>query len=374
MPPDHVPFYDLAALHAEIRPEIDAAIARVLARGWYILGEEVERFEEAFARLAGARHCVTVGNGLEALTLTLRALGVGEGDEVIVPGATFIATWLAVSAVGAIPIAVDVDEQTLAIDPALVEAAITSRTRAIIPVHLYGHPCDMAAINAIAARYALAVLEDAAQAHGAAFGGRPCGSLGTAAAWSFYPAKNLGALGDGGAVTTTDDKLAASLRSLRNYGSAAKYVHERQGSNSRLDELQAAILSAKLPHLARWNAARARVALRYNEALASSDLVLPRAVGDVRPAWHLYVVRSEGRDRLRDRLAKLGIECHVHYPIPPHQQDAYAGTSLAVATLPITERWSTTALSLPLSPTMSTSDVDRVVEAVLATLGEVAHA
>jgi len=372
--PDHVPFYDLAALHAEIRPEIDAAIARVLARGWYILGEEVERFEEAFARMAGARHCVTVGNGLEALTLTLRALGIGEGDEVIVPGATFIATWLAVSAVGATPVAVDVDERTLTIDPALVEAAVTPRTRAIIPVHLYGHPCDMAAINAIAARYALVVLEDAAQAHGAAFGGHPCGSLGTAAAWSFYPAKNLGALGDGGAVTTNDDKLAASLRSLRNYGSAVKYVHERQGSNSRLDELQAAILSAKLPHLARWNAARARVAQRYDDALAATELVRPLAVGDVRHAWHLYVVRSEARDVLRDRLAKVGIECHVHYPIPPHRQEAYAQTPLASASLPITERWSATALSLPLSPTMSTSDVDRVVEAVLATLGEVAHA
>lgn len=374
MPPDHVPFYDLAALHAEIRPEIDAAIARVLARGWYILGEEVERFEEAFARLAGARHCVSVGNGLEALTLTLRALGIGEGDEVIVPGATFIATWLAVSAVGATPVAVDVDEQTLTIDPALVEAAVTPRTRAIIPVHLYGHPCDMAALNAIAARYALAVLEDAAQAHGAAFGGRPCGALGTAAAWSFYPAKNLGALGDGGAVTTNDDKLAASLRSLRNYGSAVKYVHERQGSNSRLDELQAAILSAKLPHLARWNAARARVAQRYDDALAATELVLPRAIDDVRHAWHLYVVRSEARDVLRARLGMHGIECHVHYPIPPHQQEAYAQTPLASATLPVTERWSTTALSLPLSPTMSTSEVDRVVEAVVATLGEVAHA
>lgn len=374
MPPDHVPFYDLAALHAEIRPEIDAAIARVLARGWYILGEEVERFEEAFARLAGARHCVSVGNGLEALTLTLRALGIGEGDEVIVPGATFIATWLAVSAVGATPVAVDVDEQTLTIDPALVEAAVTPRTRAIIPVHLYGHPCDMAAINAIAARYALAVLEDAAQAHGASFGGRPCGALGTAAAWSFYPAKNLGALGDGGAVTTNDDKLATSLRSLRNYGSAVKYVHERQGSNSRLDELQAAILSAKLPHLARWNAARARVAQRYDDALAATELVLPRAIGDVRHARHLYVVRSEARDVLRDRLGKHGIECHVHYPIPPHQQEAYAQTPLASATLPVTERWSTTALSLPLSPTMSTSEVDRVVDAVVATLGEVAHA
>lgn len=366
MSPERVPFYDLASLHAGIRADLDAAIARVLDGGWYVLGHEVERFEEEFARSAGTAHCVTVGNGLDALTLTLRALGIGEGDEVIVPGATFIATWLAVSAVGATPVPVDVDSRTLTIDPGQVAEALTSRTRAVLPVHLYGHPCDMDALRDIVKPHGVVLIEDAAQAHGAIYRGRPCGTLGDAAAWSFYPAKNLGALGDGGAVTTNDDALAASLRSLRNYGSATKYVHERQGSNSRLDELQAAVLRTKLPHLAQWNSARRAIARRYDEAFASANVLGPGVAHDVLHAWHLYVVRSEERDAMRAQLAQHGIECHVHYPIPPHRQGAYAHTALSRRVLPVTEQLSATALSLPLSPTMTMDEADRVIDAVLS--------
>jgi len=369
-----VPFYDLAALHAEVRDALDSALARVLTRGWFILGEEVEAFEDAFAKATGSAFCVTVGNGLDALVLSLRALGVGPGDEVIVPGATFIATWLAVSAVGATPVPVDVEPGALTIDPAGVAAALTPRTRAILPVHLYGHPADMDALRSLADAHGVALVEDAAQAHGARVGARPCGNLGTMAAWSFYPGKNLGALGDGGAVTTSDESLAARLRALRNYGSARKYVHDVQGVNSRLDELQAAVLRAKLPHLERWNAARRAIVARYGEALSCSTLELPSTRRDVTHAWHLYVVRSDSRDFLRERLASHGVECHVHYPIPPHRQEAYARSAVATASLPVAERLSATALSLPLSPTMTTSDVDRVIGAVLSEAGRPAYA
>ncbi len=372
MSPD-VPFYDLAALHASMRGDLDAAIARVVDRGWYVLGEEVERFEEEFARVTGSRHCITVGNGLDALTMSLRALGIGRGDEVIVPGATFIATWLAVSAVGATQVPVDVDPASYTIDLAAIRGAITSRTRAIVPVHLYGHPAPMSALQALAARFHLAVVEDAAQAHGAAVRGHPCGSLGNAAAWSFYPGKNLGALGDGGAITTNDARLAERLRSMRNYGSAMKYVHDEQGVNSRLDALQAAVLRAKLPRLPQWNAARRAVAQRYREAFAGTDLIVPDVAGDATHAWHLYVIRTDGRDSLRDALSRRGIETLVHYPIPPHRQLAYADTPLARCSLPVTEQLSATALSLPLSPTMTRHDVDRVIDGVLSEAGRLAH-
>jgi len=369
-----VPFYDLAALHATMRGELDAALARVVTRGWFILGEEVEQFEAAFARYTGARHCVTVGNGLDALVLSLRALGIGAGDEVIVPGATFIATWLAVSAVGATPVPVDVDPGDRTMDVGAAASAVTSRTRAIVPVHLYGHPADMCALRALAERHGLALVEDAAQAHGAAQGGVRCGALGTAAAWSFYPGKNLGALGDGGAVTTDDDALAHRLRTLRNYGSRQRYVHEVAGVNSRLDEVQAAVLRAKLPRLDAWNTARGAIAARYAEGLAGSELALPRVRDDATHAWHLYVVECDDRDGLRDRLARRGVECHVHYPRAPHQQGAYREAASGIPPLPVSERLAATALSLPLSPTLTASQVDRVIDAVRAEAGHLAHA
>ncbi|MFN8666043.1 MAG: DegT/DnrJ/EryC1/StrS family aminotransferase [Gemmatimonadaceae bacterium] len=370
----NVPFYDLARLHASIRGDLDHAIARVLDRGTFVLDEEVERFEAEFARVTGTRHCVTVGNGLDAITLILRGLGIGPGDEVIVPGATFIATWLAVTAVGATVVPVDVDATSYTIDPGAVRAAITGRTRAILPVHLYGHPAPMAALRAIAMRFRLAVIEDAAQAHGAAIGGRPMGSFGDAAAWSFYPGKNLGALGDGGAITTNDAQLAERVRSLRNYGSAMKYVHDELGVNSRLDALQAAVLRTKLPHLPIWNAARRAIVQRYRAAFEGTELILPVAADSVTHAWHLFAIRCDGRDGVRDALARRGIECLVHYPIPPHRQLAYAETPLARLDLPVTERLCETVLSLPLSPTMTASDVERVIDGVLSIVGRYVHA
>jgi dTDP-4-amino-4,6-dideoxygalactose transaminase len=369
-----VPFYDLAALHASMRGELDAALARVVSRGWFILGEEVEQFEAAFAEYVGTRHCVTVGNGLDALVLTLRALGIGPGDEVIVPGATFIATWLAVSAVGATPVPVDVDARDRTLDVEAAEAAVTRRTRAILPVHLYGHPADMRRLGAVAERHGLALVEDAAQAHGAAQGEVRCGALGTAAAWSFYPGKNLGALGDGGAVTTNDDTLALRLRALRNYGSRERYVHEAAGVNSRLDELQAAVLRAKLPRLHAWNGARRSIAARYTEGLAGLELALPQVRNDVTHAWHLFVVEADDRDALRERLARRGIECHVHYPRAPHHQGAYRDTPLRTRPLPVSERLAASALSLPLAPIMTSDQVDRVIDAVRAESGLLIHA
>ncbi|MCC6927961.1 MAG: DegT/DnrJ/EryC1/StrS family aminotransferase [Gemmatimonadaceae bacterium] len=370
----NVPFYDLGRLHASIRGELDQALARVLDRGTFVLGEEVERFEAEFARVTGTRHCVTVGNGLDAITLALRALGIGPGDEVIVPGWAFIATWLAGTAVGARVVPVDVDATAYTIDPGAVRAAITGRTRAILPVHLYGHPAPMAALRALATRFRLALVEDAAHAHGAAIGGRPVGSFGDAAAWSFYPGRNLGALGDGGAITTNDAQLAARVRSLRNYGSAMKYVHDELGVHSRLDALQAAVLRTKLPHLPIWNAARRSIVQRYRAAFDGTELILPVAADNITHAWHLFVVRCDARDGVRDALARCGIECLVHYPIPPHRQLAWAGTSLERLELPVTERLSETVLSLPLSPTMTASDVDRVIDGVLSVVGHYAHA
>ncbi|MBX9929528.1 MAG: DegT/DnrJ/EryC1/StrS family aminotransferase [Gemmatimonadaceae bacterium] len=366
MRPPEVPFYDLRATTAELRPALDAAWARVLDRGWYILGEEVERFEAEFAAMVGARHAVAVGNGLDALVLTLRSYGIGAGDEVIVPGVTFIATWLAVTAVGATIVPVEPDDATLTIDPSAVAAAITSRTRAILPVHLYGQPADMVALRALASRHGLPLIEDAAQAHGAVDAdGTPCGRAGDAAAWSFYPGKNLGALGDGGAITTNDAEVATRLRALRNYGSRERYVHESVGTNSRLDELQAALLRAKLPHLSRWNARRAEIAERYTRALAGVPGVrTPSVRPGVRSAWHLYVIRTPERDALRAALADAGVEAHIHYPIAAHRQRAYADISLARAVLPRTEAAHAEVLSLPMGPHLSDAQVDRVVEAV----------
>lgn len=359
-----VPFLDVGAATQEVRHEIDVAVARVLDSGWYLLGREIDAFEQAFAAYVGVQHCVAVGSGLDALSLALRAMGVGAGDEVIVPSNTYIATWLAVTQVGATLTPVEPDERTYNIDPERIESAVTARTKAILPVHLYGQPADMTAILDIAERHGLGVLEDAAQAHGATLNERRAGSLGTAAAWSFYPGKNLGALGDGGAVTTNDPALAADIRRLRNYGSRVKYVNEIKGINSRLDELQAAALCVKLPKLEEWNRRRAAIAERYMAELPESALVLPRVLAGASPVWHVFVVRHHDRDSLRDALSAAGIDTLIHYPIPPHRQNAYAELGLGPGSFPISEGIHREVLSLPIGPHMLDAQVSSVIAAV----------
>jgi dTDP-4-amino-4,6-dideoxygalactose transaminase len=362
-----VPFLDLKAPYAELRAEMDAAARRVLESGWFILGEEVEAFESEFAAYCGARHCVGVANGLDALHLVLRAMGIGAGDEVIVPSNTYVATWLAVSNVGATPIPVEPDERTYNLDPDRVEEAITPRTKAILPVHLYGQTADMDPINEIASAYGLKVVEDAAQAHGARYKGRRAGTLGDAAGFSFYPGKNLGALGDGGAVTTDDDALADRLRVLRNYGSRVKYYNEVKGCNSRLDELQAAMLRVKLRKLGEWNERRERAAALYLQTLEGvPDLVPPFVPGYADPAWHLFVVRHPRRDRLQQHLAARGVGTLIHYPLPPHLQRAYAELGLAAGDFPIAERQAGEVLSLPMGPHLSDEEVNYTVSQVCA--------
>ena len=344
----NIPFLDLAAINAEAGTQLDAALTRVRAASHYILGPELEAFENEFANYCGAGHCVGVGNGLEALVLALRAAGIGPGDEVIVPSHTFIATWLAVTACGAAVVPVEPIPAGFNIDPSGIEAAITPRTRAIIPVHLYGEPADMDAINAVAQKHGLFVLEDAAQAHGARFKGRRTGALGHAAAFSFYPAKNLGALGDGGAVVTNDKALAERIRALRSYGSTERYVHPVQGGNSRLDEMQAACLRVKLPGLDAGNARRRQQAARYLEALASTKLALPSPAQVGEPVWHLFVVQSAERDQLQKTLAAAGIATLIHYPCPPHLQDAYAAMGFRRGAFPRAEALADRVLSLPI--------------------------
>jgi len=357
-----VPFLDLRAVNARYHAQFSLALGEALRSGWFILGEGLRSFESEFARYCGVRFCVGVANGLEALHLTLRAWGIGPGDEVIVPANTFIATWLAVSQVGAIPVPVEPDERTFTIDPARIEAALTPRTRAIIPVHLYGHAADMDPILALAERHGLKVLEDAAQAHGARYRGRPTGSLGHAAAFSFYPAKNLGALGDGGAVTTNDEFLAERIATLRNYGSKQKYHHDVCGYNSRLDELQAMFLRAKLPDLDADNRQRAEVAARYASSIRARGIQLPQPAEWALPAWHLYVVRCANRERVTQHLERAGIVTLIHYPMAPHLQPAYRELGIRAGSLPLAERLQREVLSLPLWPGMSAAQTKRVAE------------
>ena len=361
-----VPFLDLKMPYEELREEFDAAYRRVMESGWYILGQEVEAFEAEFADYCGAKHCVGVGNGLEALHLILRALEIGPGDEVLVPANTYIATWLAVSYTGATPVPVEPDEATFNLDPARVEAAITKRTRGILPVHLYGQPADMDPINALASRYGLKVIEDAAQAHGARYKGRRTGTLADAAGFSFYPGKNLGAFGDGGAVVTNDAEVAEKVRLLRNYGSHVKYHNEIKGVNSRLDELQAAFLRVKLSYLDQWNSRRVKLAAMYDESLAGLGLRLPYAPDWADPAWHLYVVRSPARRELQEHLANSGVGTLIHYPIPPHLQKAYAGIGHAAGAFPLSEDMANEVLSLPIGPHMSETDQETVAEVIKA--------
>ena len=358
-----VPVLSLQPACEELQAPLEAAFRRVMRSGWFILGPEVEAFERAFADYCGVAHCVGVGHGLEALGLVLRAWDIGPGDEVIVPSNTYIATWLAVSGVGARPVPVEPGED-FNIDPARIEPAVTARTRAILPVHLYGQCADMAPIMQIARRRGLKVLEDAAQAAGATYRGTRAGALGDAAGCSFYPGKNLGAFGDAGAVVTGDAALAARIRTLRNYGSQVKYHNDEKGTNSRLDELQAALLGPRLAVLDEWNARRERVAARYHEGLAASALERPRVSPGNRHTWHQYVVRSRARDALQAGLAELGVGTAIHYPIPPHLQPAYADLGLAAGAFPRSEAIHREVLSLPMGPHLSTAEVDYVIDSV----------
>jgi len=359
-----VPFLDLRAAYEELKEEIDEAVARVLGSGYYLLGKEVEALEEEFAEHLNVEYCVGVGNGLDALHLALRALGVGQGDEVLVPSNTYIATWLAVSYAGAVPVPVEPDERTYNIDPEKLEAAITDRTRAIIPVHLYGQPADMDPILEVARKHNLWVLEDAAQAHGACYKGKRVGGLGDIAGWSFYPGKNLGAFGDGGAVTTNNGEVADRVRVLRNYGSRTKYFNEVRGFNSRLDEIQAAVLRVKLKHLDEWNRRRRNIAELYRRELEGCNLILPYVPEWAEPAYHLFVVRSGQRDALQQYLETQGIGTLIHYPVPPHLQQAYCEIGLAAGTLPISERIHREVLSLPIGPHVTEAQVETVTRAV----------
>jgi dTDP-4-amino-4,6-dideoxygalactose transaminase len=359
-----IPLVDLKAQYATIQSDIDSAIRRVVENTSFIMGSEVSAFEKAFAAFCGVNHCVGVGSGTAALELTLRALGIGPGDEVITVSHTFIATAEAISAVGATPVFVDIDPQTYNMAVGALLQTINQRTRAIIPVHIYGQPADMTTINAIAGQHDIPVIEDAAQAHGSTWAGRKTGSLATAACFSFYPGKNLGAYGDAGAVTTDDDAVAEQVRLLRNHGRHDKYLHEIKGFGHRIDALQAAILHAKLPHLDEWTCARRRLADRYNQLLGDLELMLPYVDPQAEPVWHLYVIRTPLREEMLNYLKTQGIGAGVHYPIPLHLQPAYADLGYAPGTLPVTEAVAKSCLSLPIYPEMSDEQQDRVVTAI----------
>ena len=361
-----IPFLDLRAAYLELKDELDATYQRVMASGWYILGPEVEAFENDFAAYCEAAHGIGLASGLDALHLALRACDIGPGAEVIVPSHTFIATWLAVSQAGATPVPVEPIEATYNIDPARIEAAITPRTRAIIPVHLYGQPADLDPILTIARRHGLKVIEDAAQAHGARYKGQRIGAHGDAVAWSFYPGKNLGAFGDGGAITTNNADLAERLRKLRNYGSREKYVNEIQGYNSRLDPLQAAFLSVKLRHLDSWNDRRRAIAAAYLEGLGGTDLILPQVPDWAEPVWHLFVVRHPERDAIQQRLQQAGIGSLIHYPVAPHMQAAYDGMGLPPDALPLARDLADEVLSLPMGPQLATPAAPQVIKVLTA--------
>lgn len=369
----NVPFLDLGASYRELQTEIEAEVLRSLRSGWYIGGTTLEAFEQAFAGYIGSERCIGVGNGLDALTLSLQALDIGPGDEVLVPSNTFIATWLAVSRCGARPVPVEPDPVTFNIDAQRVEDAITARTRAVIPVHLYGQPADMDAIIELARRFGLRVIEDAAQAHGALYKGQSVGTIGDCAAWSFYPGKNLGALGDAGAITCNDASLAKKLLGLRNYGSTERYVNQVKGYNSRLDPVQAAALTVKLRKLPEWNSRRVAIAAYYNDVLSGCGLSLPAVPDWCDPVWHLYCIRSSDRDSLRSYLAEQGVDTLIHYPIPPHLQQAYADLGYVKGDFPIAESLAESSLSLPIGPAMTDSQVEYVGDKVIEAAGNVSR-
>lgn len=360
----NIPFVSFKPMERELDADLRAAFERVYQRSWYIEGEEDAAFEKAFADYCGVEHCIGCGNGLDALMLALKALGVGAGDEVLVPSNTYIATALAVTYTGATPVFVEPDIRTYNIDPMRLEAALTERTKAVMPVHLYGQSCDMGPIMAFAKKHDLYVVEDCAQAHGATYNGRKIGTFGDAAGFSFYPGKNLGALGDAGATVTNNKTLADKIRALGNYGSDYKYHHVYQGNNSRLDELQAAFLSAKLPHLERMNAERRRIADRYLAEVHNEQIVLPYVLPGTEPVWHIFAVRCQKRDELTAYLAEKGISTNKHYPIPIHLQGAYASLHIPQGALPIAEEISATQLSLPMYYGMTDNEIGYVIDAL----------
>jgi dTDP-4-amino-4,6-dideoxygalactose transaminase len=360
-----VPILDLKPAYEELRTELDAAYHRVMESGWVLLGRELEAFENEYAESVGAKYCVGVANGLEAMQLVLMALGVGRGDEVIVPSHGYIATWLAVTHVGATPVPCEPDLRTYNIDPQRIAELVTPRTKVILPIHLYGQTADMTAINANAKARGIFVLEDAAQSHGATCRGRPAGSLGDAAGISFYPSKNLGALADAGAVTTNDRELADKLRHLRNYGSKVRYQNEYLGLNSRLSELQAAFLRVKLPKLAEWNARRQALAQRYVAQLREvGDVVLPHVPSWADPVWHLFVIRTARREKLQQHLAARGIGTQIHYPTPPHLSHAYSQAGFKRGDFPLAEQLANEVLSLPIGPHITAEQIDYVCECI----------
>ncbi len=363
---DEIPLVDLVRQHSDLRAEIDTAISGVLASSDFILGREVEEFEAEFAAYCESPHAVGLDSGISALELGMRALGIGPGDEVITPANSFIASSSAVSFVGATPIWIDVDPQTHNLDPALLEASLTPRTKAVMPVHLYGQPADMDPILEVARRHRLLVVEDACQAHGARYRGRRVGTFGDIAAFSFYPGKNLGALGDAGMLTTPHGEVADKVRMMRNYGQRRKYEHAFLAWNRRLDTLQAAVLRLKLRRLDGWNAARRRVASLYDELLAGSGLELPYAAPDREHVYHLYVVQADGREKLRERLAAQGVATGVHYPLPIHLQEAYRDAGCGPGSFPVSEREAARVVSLPMFPELTEDQVRRVNAAARA--------
>lgn len=362
----NVPFVSFKPLEKELDGQLRAAFARVFENSWYIDGNEDKAFEKAFAAYCDSQYCIGNGNGLDALMLALKALDIGDGDEVIVPSNTFIATALAVTYTGATPVFVEPDIRTYNIDPALIEEKITKKTKAIMPVHLYGQPCDMDPIMAIAKKHNLYVIEDCAQAHGATYKGKVIGSFGDAAGFSFYPGKNLGALGDAGATVTNNKELADKVRALGNYGSDYKYHHIYKGNNSRLDELQAAFLSAKLPYMDKVNENRRYIAGRYLKGIQNAKIVLPYVPEWANPVWHLFAVRCENRDELAEYLAEKGIGTNKHYPISMHLQECYADLQIPKGSLPLAEEISATELSLPIYYGMTEEEIDYVIDAVNA--------
>lgn len=357
-----VPFLNLAASYNEISDELESAILKSTRSGQYIGGQEVEHFEEEFAEFVDAEYCVAVGNGLDALVLSLMAANITAGDEVIVPSHTFIATWLAVSRVGAKIVPVEVDPSTRNIDPEKVIESITENTKAIIPVHLYGHPANLDKLTDIAKQFNLSVIEDAAQAHGACYHGKKIGSHSESVCWSFYPGKNLGALGDGGAVTTNDPRIAELLRLFRNYGSSERYVHDVLGVNTRLDPVQAAVLRVKLKYLEDWNQRRRIVAQTYLDQLSELSIQLPQTTDQVEHAWHLFCIQAKGRDKLRAALYDNGVETLIHYPVPPYRQEAYLHLGFKKSDFPVTDKISSSLLSLPICPSMTERQIEFVVK------------
>lgn len=360
----NVKFVDLEPLTREVRHDLQTAFEGVLKEGEFILGDQLSAFEEEFARYCEVDHCVGVSNGLDAITMILEALGIGPGDDVLVPAHTFVATWFAVSAVGANPIPVDVDLITYNISPEKLEAALTEYTKAIIVVHLYGQPVEFDAIESFARHHGIYIIEDAAQAHGARYNNRRVGSLGDAAAFSFYPTKNLGALGDGGAITIRDPEMYGRLRRLRNYGSDTKYVHPILGKNARLDEIQAAWLRVKLRRLDDWNAERRRLIEHYREALSNSLVVLPSVIDNCEPVWHLFVIQTDRRRELIDSLSNAGVSTVIHYPVPPYRQEAYAKCSFDIHATRNTELLVNRVLSLPLWIGMTSDQISYIAEQV----------